>query len=593
MFTIDDTRTRDMDDAIDVLCTDTGWTVRISIADVAKHVTPGSDLDKMAMERGATQYFATGNSPMLPRDLAEWRSSLFPNKIRPSLNVEVMFDRQANVVSRTVQLGEVVSEAKLSYAEIPGILEQESHPFHANLRAAKDLTTGLLHKRQEAGALIFYDLNKGWVTTEDGTLKRMKRREDTVGYVIIQEMMILTNCMIAQYLAEQGIPTLFRNHEAKPAAPGREALMRDIVALLDAPVVDLESLQKQNHLMFNRAEYGVRNVGHFGLNEKAYLHFSSPIRRYADLVVHQQLRAHLKGLPLPHNEEQLGTIAAHLNALNQAQRDQVKQHYVGQAEDRARHNITARRLEGLSGKDFERAVKVEIRSGASPSDSLVEAWTHRLDQNDIPNLCVTEVLMVTGEAEGWEVLQEAAVEALEERPEDAVAVLHQAQTLGWGVPHFEINQGGPAHLPSFTARAHTSIGEKQFEATVSCTAGGSSRLVRQRAAVELLRNIVLRKEQDLNDRKVVLVDGPQAPPPVVLKKAVKQDLNKNPISVLMEISQAKMIAAPIYNYDLVGPPHAPIVTCTATFMGQTVQAVAAKKQDAKTAAAKALVSRLG
>lgn len=587
MITIDDTRTRDMDDAVDVLHTDTGWIVRVSIADAAKLVPPGSDLDKTSRERGATQYFATGNSPMLPRDLAEWRLSLFPQKVRPSLNVEITLDREANVTARTVELGEVVSEAKLSYAEIPGILEQEDHPFHDSIRAAKNLALGLLHKRREAGALIFYDLNKGWVTAEDGTLKKMKRREDTIGYVIIQELMILTNCTIAQYMAEQGIPTLFRNHEAKQAAPAREALMQEIVALLDAPVVDLESLQKQNHLMFNRAEYGVQNIGHYGLNEKAYLHFSSPIRRYADLIVHQQLRAHLKGRPLPHTEEGLGAVAAHLNALNQAQRDQAKQRYVERSEDRARQNITARRLDGLSAKDFERALKVEIRSGEPPSDSLVEAWTHRLDQNTIPNLCLTEVLML--DHEGWDVLREAAVEALDERPADAVAVLHQAQTLGWGAPNFDIQQGGPPHLPTFSARAQVVAGQKAFEAKVTCPSGGSSRLVRQRAAVELLRNIALRKE---GEQETVVIQGTSTSPPPVAKQVKAEDPNKNPISLLAEMSQAKKVPAAVYDYAMAGPPHAPIVTCTATFMGQTVQAVAAKKQDAKTAAAKALVGKL-
>ncbi len=591
MFTIDDRRTQDMDDAVDVLCTDEGWTVRVSIADVAKYAPPGSDLDKMARERGATQYFRTGNSPMLPRDLSEWKLSLHADKIRKSLNVEVMFDREANITSQTVQLGEVMSQAKLSYAEVPGILNQEDHPQHQSLRAASRLAIGLLHKRREAGALIFYDLNKGWVTTEDGTLKRMKRREDTIGYIIIQELMILTNVSIAQYMAEHQIPTLFRSHEARSAAPEREALMQEIASLLDAPVVDLESLQKQNHLLFNRAEYGVDNKGHYGLNEKAYLHFSSPIRRYADLVVHQQLRAYLKGDALPHDQKGLSEIAAHLNALNQAARDKTRQMYVEKAEGRARRNIDARKLDGLSAKDFERAVKVELRDGGPPSDSLVEAWTHRLDQNTIPNLCVTEVLMLTDGGEGWDTLQEAAVEALEERPEDAVAILHQARTLGWGVTHFEIEQGGAPHLPTFTARAQVAVGEKEFEAVVTCLAGGSSRLVRQRAAVELLRNIVLQREMDPNNRKVVLIAGGAAAPPVATKvKPV--DPNKNPVSVLMEMSQIKMIQAPVYNFELAGLPHAPVVTCTATFNDRNVQAVAANKKDAKMAAARALLEKL-
>lgn len=213
MLTIDDRRTKDMDDAVSVVATDTGWIVRVAIADVAKRVPPGSDLDHTARERGATQCFASGNSPMLPRDLSEWRLSLFPNKIRPSLNVEILLDREAAVMSKSVVLGTVTSKAKLSYTEIPGILAQEDHPFHADIRAAKNLTLGLLSKRRDDGALIFYDLNKGWVTTEDGTVKKMKNREDTIGYIIIQELMILTNVVIAAYLIENDIPVPFRNHE--------------------------------------------------------------------------------------------------------------------------------------------------------------------------------------------------------------------------------------------------------------------------------------------------------------------------------------------------------------------------------------------
>jgi ribonuclease R len=587
MYTIDDTRTRDMDDAVEVQSTDTGWTVRISIADAAKYVPAGSDLDKLARERGATQYFASGNSPMLPRELAEWKLSLFPNKVRKSLNVEVLLDLEANVTSRSVQLGKVLSQAKLSYTEVPTILEQEGHPQHQSLNAARSLAMGLLHKRREAGALIFYDLNKGWVTTEDGTLKKLKRREDTIGYVIIQELMILTNCTIAQYMEGCGIPTLFRNHEARSAAPEREALMKNVAALLDAPVMDLESLQKQNYLLFNRAEYGVQNVGHFGLNEKAYLHFSSPIRRYADLVTHQQLRAHLKGEPLPYSQDQVMAIATHLNTLNQALRDKAKKSYVAMADGRARQNIEARKLDGLPAKAFERAVKVEVRSGNSPSDSLVEAWIHRLDQNTVPNLCLTEVLMLLDGAEGWDTLREAAIEALEERPADAVAVIHQAQSLGWGVPNFEVQQTGPNHQPTFICRGLVEVGPQTFTTRVVCPSGGSSRLVKQQAAVELLRNIVHRK----GGESLVEIQGTAVLPPSPVKPVKSVVEAKNSVSVLMEISQARKVPAPSYTCVLTGPPHAPVVTCTVTFLDFTAQGVAANKQDAKKAAAEGLLKK--
>jgi len=360
-------------------------------------------------------------------------------------------------------------------------------------------------------------------------------------------------------------------------------------------VVDLESLQKRNHMLFNRAEYGVACTGHYGLNEKAYTHFTSPIRRYADLVVHQQLRAHLKGEPLPHTEEGVAAIAVHLNTLNQELRDRTKQSHVAWAESRARENVDARRLDGLSAKDFERVVKMELRSGDSPSDSLVEAWTHRLDQNTIPTLCMTEVLMHLNGADGWDMLREATVEALEEHPADAVTVLHQAQALGWRAASYEGSMSGPAHVPMFTARVQLSMDvlEKVFEAKVTCTAGGSAKLAKQRAVVELLRNIVLLRD---GEQKVLMIGGTLASTPIPVKD-VKAPINtpintaKHPISALIEIGQTKMIQAPVYSFEMAGPPHAPIMTCTGKFNGMEVQAVAANKKDAKATAARALLEK--
>lgn len=590
MLTIDDRRTRDMDDAVEVSSSDTGWTVRVSIADVAKKVRRGSDLDYTAHERGATQYFAAGNSPMLPRDLAEWSLSLFPGRTRNTLNVEIELSPTLEVLSKKVAIGVVVSKAKLSYAEIPEIIAKDDHPHHVEIVAAQTVALGLLTRRQNAGALIFYDLNKGWVTNEDGTVKKMKKREDTIGYIIIQELMVLTNVVMAAYMAENQIPTLFRNHEPLNADPGRQALMEEIRALTNAPILDLESLQKRGNGLFKRAEYGALNVGHYGLNEKAYVHFTSPIRRYADLVVHQQLRAHLKGKKLPYTQEEIAATAIHLNALNQEQRERTKQIFTNRAEDQAWDNIEARKLDGLSPKDFERAVKVELRSGDSPSDAMVEAWTHRLDGDDLPVLCMTEALMLIGGADGWDTIREATVEALEDRPANAIAVLNQAQTLGWHQVVFEVSQSGPPHAPTFTAKAQLSVDalDTIYEATVTCPSGGSSKLVKQRAAVELLRNIVTLKDDNMS---FVTITGTTPPPPAKAKQ-VTVDPNKNPISALMELSQGRKLPPPTFDFKMAGPPHAPVVTCTAKFSGLEAQVAAASKQDAKTAAAQALLEKV-
>lgn len=234
--TIDNQRTRDMDDAIFVHESAEGWTVRVAISDVSQVVTPGSVLDFQARNLGATQYFATGNSPMLPHRLSEDELSLRPFKNRKALVVEILLSPELEILSTRITLEKVMSLAKLNYSEIHEIVDNSEHPHSQLIQVALKLSKGLLTKRRAQGALVFYDLNTGWVTTEDGSLKQLKNRLDTVGYILIQELMILTNVAVALYAVEKDIPMLFRNHEAKIAAPSHEVLLQQISDAVRTPV---------------------------------------------------------------------------------------------------------------------------------------------------------------------------------------------------------------------------------------------------------------------------------------------------------------------------------------------------------------------
>jgi len=596
MITIDDARTRDMDDAIEVEETTDGWIVRVAIADASRLVTPGSELDVAARARGNTLYFGTGNSPMLPREIGEWQLSLWPGKTKHAITVEMRLSQNLGLDETTLSLGKIVSAHKVAYAQVPSLLAgapavEDLGPL---LNSARKLALGLLKKRRESGALVFYDLNNGWVTTEEGSVKKLKDHTETIGYIIVQELMVLANTAVALYAIDHKLPMLFRNHETRGgSAPDREEIQALIASGAENPVIDLESFQHRTHKLFKKAEYGSMLTGHAGLSVPAYLHFTSPIRRYADLVVHQQLRSHLKGEPLPHSEEGLAAVAAHLNELAKKDVESNRAHFKGRDESQAKKQVEARKLDGLNAKQFERVVKVEVRSGESPSEALVEAWERRLVDGSVPTICMTTVLMLGIEvdgtglkrvpvADGWDVIKTLTIGYLAEHTPEAISILAQAGALGWPDVRIDIVSTGPAHAPRCTG----SVAIKLDGGLVrGISVGKTVRVAEQRAAVCLLAELAMVATPQFEALEPL-------PPAPVIEAKPRLDLNKHPVSQLMERSQAERQPPPKFDFTVKGEAHLPVVTCTASFLGTTVSAVAASKQEAKTAAAKLLLEKV-
>lgn len=602
MITIDDSHTRDMDDAIEVEETPSGWTVRVAIADASRIVTPGSDLDKAARERGNTLYFAAGNSPMLPRDVSEWQLSLWPVKYRRAVIAEIRLSAALDVERTTLSLDTIVSAHKLSYNQIPALLASNEkyddaiEALPGLLRAAQKLSLGLLAKRRAEGAMVLYDLNNGWVTTEEGAIRKLKDHTETIGYIIVQELMVLANTAVALYAVDHKIPFLFRNHQAKANTQvERSEIQKFIDDAAVNPVIDLESFQSRTHKFFDKAVYDAELIGHAGLNVKAYTHFTSPIRRYADLVVHQQLRAHLKGQPLPHTEESLTATAIHLNELALKARESDSAHFKDRAEVRAARQVETRKLDGLIPKQFERVVKMEVRSGGSPSEALTEAWQRRLNHGSVPTICITTVLMHGLEpdeagaglkrvpvADGWDVLKIAAVRFLMGHTPDAVSILAQAAALGWPAAKCATTQHGESPNALFTAFAQMLVDGEVVEVTERAT---KIKEAQQLASVSLLARLAKAPAPEFEAPVTV------APPPTP-KAATGPDPNKHPVSQLMERAQSDRCPPPTFDFTLKGESHLPVVTCTATFLGQTVSVVSASKQAAKTEAARQLLGMI-
>lgn len=586
--TIDSPTTRDIDDAIWVEKDESGWLVTVSIADVAREVRIASEDDVRAKEMTETRYYARGNSPMLPRPLSEDQLSLWPHKFKKTMSVELRLNEDLSVKSTRVFRSVVRSQAKGTYEEVPGILADKEHKFHPLLERCSRLAMGLLTKRRDGGAFVLYDLNTGWVTTEEGFLRQLEKHDATIGYIIIQELMVLANGAVAAWCVENNIPILFRNHVARAATPpDRAALMQQIQDAMHTPLAGLDLIRQQTHMLLARAEYGAYLRGHYGLNLPAYTHFTSPIRRYADLVNQRQIRAFLKGEKLPYEQSEIEALATHINEVTERERAATAEYLKSKADEKAQRVTSARRIDGLGSKDFERVVKLEARSGAEVSGAFHEAYLLRLKDNRMPLVCMTVLFTEAPQAlPGWTELRKEVVAHVFERPEVAVSLFTMAtQISNWPAVTYDVSGTGPSHAPQFTVVATIEIPDRPPVRATSKE--GNQKVARQKATAMLLANLA---GVDLSP--IALQDYAPVPQAPAKKKEFKFDQSKDPISVLMEYCQANSIDAPIYTFEQSGPSHIPTIVCTCEVAGVKKSGTAGKKQDAKRIAAVAAIGAL-
>lgn len=319
IFTIDSASTKDMDDAIDVRRTPDGWHLGVHIADVSHYVRPYSALDKEALARGTSVYFADRVAPMLPRELSNDLCSLNENVDRLAFSCLMELDAGANVVSFKFAKTVIRSRVKGVYEELNRLYDGEEVPdirakYAAvsaqlpELRAVYDL---LAQKRSVRGSMDIESGESKLLMDAQGRCIGIKKRERGVTECIIEECMILANGCAARLAREQGLPFVYRVH-TPPEAERVENLQKilgalgvachfagavptqpELSALLDATRnTRLESAVHNAVLRtMAKADYRPEPLGHYGLALTDYAHFTSPIRRYPDLAIHRILSA--------------------------------------------------------------------------------------------------------------------------------------------------------------------------------------------------------------------------------------------------------------------------------------------------------------
>ena len=316
IVTIDPDDARDFDDAINVeKLPNGGWQLGVHIADVAAYVEPGSALDREARRRGNSVYLPDRVIPMLPERLSNGVCSLKPEVDRLTHSVFIQFDKRGAAKSARFTRTVIRSAHRLTYKEAYAILmSPPSDRLGERLHLAWELAALLRRKRFEHGALdLDFPEVKVWVDTH-GQPTRLERVENDESHQLIEEFMLAANEAVARELKKRAIPTIYRVHEN----PDSEKLgeYREFALSFGYQVGDLTNRAELQRLLaeiggkpeeqalkvgllksLKRARYDPQPLGHYGLAKTNYLHFTSPIRRYADLVVHRVLGR--DGTPLP------------------------------------------------------------------------------------------------------------------------------------------------------------------------------------------------------------------------------------------------------------------------------------------------------
>jgi len=327
-FTIDPASAKDFDDAISLEKSNIGYTLYVHIADVAQYINIKSKLFEEATKRGNSYYFPKKVIPMLPENISNKICSLRPFEDKLTLTVQTKYDASYKVISQKVYESVICSNARFNYEEIDDFFEskKELEPeISDTLKEMHKLSNVLANNRVNCGYLKLNIPETIFIFDDEGHVVDLDRSKETDSHKMIENFMLIANEYIAKELSSG--KTIFRIHEK----PDDERLIK-LKEELASYNINMENHQNKNktlqnlldllpdenyHRVFDRkilrsmkkAKYSVENFGHFGLAMQHYTHFTSPIRRISDLIIHHQIKSKISSKQTPFSASHLFKLA--------------------------------------------------------------------------------------------------------------------------------------------------------------------------------------------------------------------------------------------------------------------------------------------
>ncbi|ARW08322.1 ribonuclease R [Bacillus atrophaeus] len=321
IVTIDGADAKDLDDAVTVTKLENGnYKLGVHIADVSHYVTENSPIDKEALERGTSVYLVDRVIPMIPHRLSNGICSLNPKVDRLTLSCEMTINKQGQVVEHEIFQSVIKTTERMTYSDVKKILVDDDEelktkyeqlvPMFKDMEKLAEILRG---KRMERGAVDFDFKEAKVLVDEDGAAKDVVIRERSVAEKLIEEFMLVANETVAEHFHWMNVPFIYRIHEEPNAEKLQKFLgfvttfgyvvkgtagnihPRALQSILDA-VRDRPEETVVSTVMLRsmkQAKYDPESLGHFGLSTEFYTHFTSPIRRYPDLIVHRLIRTYL------------------------------------------------------------------------------------------------------------------------------------------------------------------------------------------------------------------------------------------------------------------------------------------------------------
>jgi ribonuclease R len=410
-FTIDPEDAKDFDDALSIRQLDSGrWEVGVHIADVTFFISPNSVLDKEAQERGTSVYLVDRVIPMLPEKLSNQLCSLRPEEDKLCFSTVFEMDDQANVVSEWMGKSVIRSDRRFTYEEAQKVIETGQGDMSMEVMKLHQLAQTLRKRRFENGSIDFERTEVAFEIDEKGTPLGVFLKQNKPSNQLIEEFMLLANKRVAEFVGFKTKPPktfVYRVHDR----PDQEKLSsfaflikkfghqistashRQLSQSLNQLLKNVQGKKEQNLIetlairTMAKAKYSTRNIGHYGLAFDHYSHFTSPIRRYPDMMVHRLLEKYLRG-EKSESEEQYESLCMHASEMErkaiEAERASIKYKQVEFLKDKI-----GQQYDGIISGVADWGIYVEISENKCEGLIPIRELDDDFYELDEENYCIT------------------------------------------------------------------------------------------------------------------------------------------------------------------------------------------------------------